>query len=152
MSRGFTLIELLVVIAIIGILASIILATLGVAKDKSTDSKVKAILNGAHTQSEIYANAHNNTFTGACATTQAGGGIATLLSGAASSTNATVDTTLSNPGGYNKVECHDSASAWVVDAPMTNSVSGAPRMWCVDSGGKATQESAGILANATACS
>jgi prepilin-type N-terminal cleavage/methylation domain-containing protein len=53
-NKGFTLIELLVVIAIIGVLSSVTLATLNVARAKGADAAIKADLDGIRKQTAIY--------------------------------------------------------------------------------------------------
>lgn len=60
-NKGFTLIELLVVIAIIGILASIVLASLNSARQKSRDAKRMADLQQIKLALELYFDA-NNTY------------------------------------------------------------------------------------------
>lgn len=52
---GFTLIELLVVVAIIGILATVVTASLGTARNKAKDAKVQAELAGIRATAELTA-------------------------------------------------------------------------------------------------
>lgn len=58
--NGFTLIELLVVVAIIGLLASIVMASLNSARSKARDSRRKADIHQIQNALELY----NNTYGG----------------------------------------------------------------------------------------
>lgn len=57
---GFTLIELLMVIAIIGILSSVVLASLGTARTRSKDAAIQADMHSLLTQAEIYNNTNGS--------------------------------------------------------------------------------------------
>jgi len=57
-TRGFTLIELLVVIAIIGLLSSIVLASLGEARVRARDAKRQADLIQIRNGLELYRSSH----------------------------------------------------------------------------------------------
>lgn len=52
--KGFTLIELLVVVAMVGLLSSIILASLSSARDKASDSKKLAMVNQYQKAIELF--------------------------------------------------------------------------------------------------
>lgn len=52
-NKGFTLIELLVVVAIIGVLATIVLSSLGDARNRAKDASIISALSQMRTQAEL---------------------------------------------------------------------------------------------------
>lgn len=71
-TKGFTLIELLVVIAIIGILSSVVLASLSAARMKARDAKRISDLGQIATALELYNDANGAYAPGASTTIQVG--------------------------------------------------------------------------------
>lgn len=59
-NKGFTLIELLVVVAIIGILAAVIITSLGSARQKARDARVINAMTQIRNQMEVYHSEHRN--------------------------------------------------------------------------------------------
>ena len=167
-NKGFTLIELLVVIAIIGILASVVLASLSSARDKGKDAAVKSQLASMKAQAELYY-ATGETYLGICTTAAASNGFGDLagpglLSATAASAgviNATtpISVTLTDAGLFDTVTCHDSADAWAVEAPMSTSTTATAVMYCSDNTGVSKVKTDGVpalfdanlAASATAC-
>ena len=67
LQKGFTLIELLVVVAIIGILATIILTSLGRARDNARDQRARAELSGLRAEAELVAlESGNDSYADVC--------------------------------------------------------------------------------------
>jgi prepilin-type N-terminal cleavage/methylation domain-containing protein len=59
---GFTLIELLVVIAIIAILSTIVLASLGAARQRARDTRASSEISSMRAQGELYYNDHGLSY------------------------------------------------------------------------------------------
>ena len=112
LNRGFTLIELLVVIAIIGILASVVLASLNSARDKGSDAAIKANLNNMRAQAELSYDDNSRSYDNVCTDASE------MVTGA---------------GGT----CTDSATAWAASAALADGST----YFCVDSTGVAQEGS-----------
>ena len=139
LSRGFTLIELLVVIAIIGVLSSVVLASLNTARNRGADSAVKSNLANARSEAELFYDGNSWSYEGVCATTGANR-IGDSVNAAENAYDGTVtayaDTTAST---WSTAQCHDSANAWAAWVPLKASASGSIVAYCVDSTGASKQ-------------
>ena len=124
--KGFTLIELLVVIAIIGILASVVLASLSTARNKGSDAAVKGAMSSLRNQAEIYYGDNGNSY-GTAGTSCAG----SVFSGATNIISNVTSNAAAAPA------CANSTSAWAASAQLKGG-----GYFCVDSTGAATSTSA----------
>lgn len=131
-SKGFTLIELLVVIAIIGILSSVVLASLNTARNKGTDAAIKSQLAAIRAQAEIVYDGLGNYGTGAASTaSNANCGLANSLF-ATTTVVGQINGVKASSGSTNVICATDAnpATKWAVSAVLKSGGN-----WCVDSNG-----------------
>ena len=154
--RGFTLIELLVVIAIIGILSSVVLASLNTARNKGKDASAQSSLNSIRASAELYynGNGENNYMT-----TPAAAGVASQDSAAATAgtTNVCIDADVIKLAAAAKTQTASAVNCvvgtnggtYVVYSKLNGQT--APANYCVDGSGFAgslTVAPAAIVATA----
>ncbi len=144
--KGFTLIELLVVIAIIGLLSSVVLASLQSARLKASDAKVKAQLSSARASAELYYNSTGQYSYGSAVSGNAiafpagssvGPGCASGMFANSLLTPYTLTANYPATAGANG-KCTSSGSAYAITVRM-NAVGS---FWCVDSVGNSKAEGA----------
>ena len=146
--KGFTLIELLVVVAIIGILASVVLASLNSARTKGSDAAIKADLSNARAQAELFYDS-GQSYAGVCTSTGSNSikpmidnAAAKLKSGLTAAGDSVAFLYKADGSVAGSAVCHDSALAWAAIVSLKNTTNSSG--WCVDSTGTA-KESTGLV-------
>jgi prepilin-type N-terminal cleavage/methylation domain-containing protein len=145
LNKGFTLIELLVVVAIIGILASVVLASLNTARAKGANAAIKANLANIRAQAEIVYDKTPNAYGSSNGSN--------CLSGLFSepTIKAAVAAAVTASGVPTSGACYSTTgteSAWAVSV-LLKATEGTFAYWCVDSTG--VSKGTASAASSTVC-
>ena len=133
---GFTLIELLVVIAIIGILAAIVLVSLGGARAKARDARITSALSQVRTKAELVSAAEGGYTLLTCSYDTEMGVLCNDMDKQCPSGTAACGADDTN-GGTEDVTIQASADKYCAYTPLNTKYGGANDYFCVDSTGVA---------------
>ena len=144
--RGFTLTELLVVIAIIGILSTVVLASINGSRGKASDATVRQNLVGPREQGELFYYANGNSYANVCATASVNGvkSINPQVQAAANAAGVPLVIDINTAGALNAATCHANSTGWAAEVPLKNGPPASP-MFCTDSTGVSITNSGTIL-------
>jgi prepilin-type N-terminal cleavage/methylation domain-containing protein len=138
-NKGFTLIELLVVIAIIGILSSVVLASLTSARIKGQDAAIKSQMSHMRSQAELYYSVNGSNYGAKLLTTNCSTATSTNIFGSAlpGSLKNLLAGVLSNTTSVNTLcavgnTSETNGSSWGV---AVTSASEPTKVTCIDSTG-----------------
>lgn len=148
LQKGFTLIELLVVIAIIGILSSVVLASLNTARGKGSNAAIKGDLNNIRAQAELYyddqtPNSYGTYAFGNCtpAPTTSVFSNTNVKQALAHALSLSVDITVTGS------KCVSDGNNWAA-LVLLKAPEGSNNAWCVDSSGQSKAVSVSIPSGA----
>ncbi len=141
--RGFTLIELLVVIAIIGILSSVVLASLNTARARGADAAIKSNLANARAEAELFYDTAGN-YTNVCLGTGTNV-IGDSVQAAATAGGWGTYTRNTTIGSTANAVCNDSATAWAAQSGLKSSTG----VQCIDSTGTSVTSTSTRLTTTT---
>lgn len=133
---GFTLIELLVVIAIIGILAAIVLVSLGGARAKARDARIVTDLSQIRTKAELVNAAEGSYTLLACTYDDETKALCNDADKQCPSGTAACGADDAD-AGTEDVVIHASADKYCAYTPLNTKYGGESDYFCVDSTGKA---------------
>jgi len=127
--RAFTLPELLVVIGVIGVLAAVVLASLGAARSQANDTAIKANLSTIQVQAESFYTSNSNSYGVSIVTGVCINNANTLFKLDSTIKNAIAAiANITGSSAVTSLRCYNWPTSYVVTVKLSDGT-----FWCVDS-------------------